>query len=296
MRARILAIPTLLGVLLAGCGLQTSASPGTRAAATVNGQPISMAAYNTEVKLKRYTAEQTNQGVDICAQKNFQSLCRQLKRTALSDLIAAELERQYAARHHITVSPAELNAQWVTVMHDKFDNKPAVARAYAQSIHVTVNDLKQQVRQNLLEQRVMGRLTAHLSPYGPAIELSRITVPSGLPFTTLRRDLKSGMPFSRAVHIFSQNNSACQSSTACGDLGWFPIALLAPNDTAYRQARAGDLITNLGAQTSSITRVNARTNQYRLTPTQLVALREQYLTNWLKKQLRAAKVHKNVPV
>src|SRR5690348_10263595 len=96
-----LAATAVLG--LAGCGASTG---GSSAAVTVNGQSISMAAYNKEFSYDRVAAED-NYSFDVCSTKKTAPLCAQVKRTALNDLIGNTLVDQYAAKHQISVSNAE---------------------------------------------------------------------------------------------------------------------------------------------------------------------------------------------
>lgn len=289
-RTALFALPLL--ALVAGCG----SSRPSNAAAVVNGQTISLASYNTEVKLKVATSTDSNNGLNVCAVKDYATLCKQIKHSALSDLIAAQLVQQYAAAHHISVSPSELQARWAMELQSKFDNKPDVAQAYAERMHVTVADLQQQVKQSILEDKVLAQLTANMSQYTPAVKISRISLLSQQQYAVFEQDLKH-MTFAQAMNLFTKNNAACSQQDSCGDLGWTPTTFLVGADREFITAPVGKLITSQAPLMYAVVdHLDARNQHYHMTPVQVISMREAVLNIWLHKQLQRASVHTYVSV
>lgn len=284
---RSLAAPAAaLALLLSACASSQTAN----AAATVNGQPISLASYNTEVKLQEATASDQYNGVDVCQIKAYAILCKQLKETALGNLISQQIVQQYAQAHHITVSQSELDARWALEVHDKFDNKPKVAAAYAQRLHVTVADLQQQVRNTLLQNKVLAALTANLSPYTPAVQITRVAFLNELQYQTFKTYLKH-MSFNAATAIIAKNNTACSGAYTCGRLGWVPTAFLGGAEVSLAHAPVGKVIDEPAAGLYLLqARLDGRNPHYLMNSTQMITMRNRVLNTWLHQQLKHATV------
>jgi hypothetical protein len=111
-----------LALLLAACG---SAGAASNPAAVVNGHAIPMEAYNAAFHQER--AQQAGiAGYDVCTIKSLAPACSLIKQRSLNDVIDAEIVREYAAQHGITVTPAEDNSRWLGAFRQRFDSRKDV--------------------------------------------------------------------------------------------------------------------------------------------------------------------------
>jgi hypothetical protein len=286
-RSLLRSAAAVLAVLLVGCGSKAA----TDTAASVNGQKISMAAYSQQVRYMRRTTAQAQ--MDVCVPKALASLCHKLKQSALDTLIKEELVRQYARAHHITVSNADYNREWALVM-SQFHGQVPVLQAYVKGRGISVAAFQAMVRQDLLQQAVMYRITKNMPRSVPSLLLSRIFVAKEKDAAEVRRLLK-GESFHRvAVQLNRRNGSLCRR-VGCGQPAWLPDAFVGSKESSVLHARPGAIVGPF-YETNSIVfvQVAGRVNRHRLAAAQELSLRTQIFNRWLSNQQRRAAVRRYV--
>jgi SurA N-terminal domain len=284
----------LFGVLALGLTACGSSNQSDSLAARVNGQPISVADYNKQVVYRRIIDSQSL-GVDVCQPKVYAAMCHQLKQTVLDTLIDDAVVHQYASRHGITVSSADFNRQWTNVFNTKFHGDAAVLRDYAKGLGFSTNDVKNTVRDGLLQQAVMYQITKTMAQSGPATLLARLAVGSESQLRSVQKFLKSGGKFLTVATVLSrQKNGPCSaaaSRTGCGELGWYPDALLSGSQAGLPVAQPGSVVGPFSTQQAlSLFLVQAHTKNYSYTTTQLASIRQVLFDAWVIQQVRRASV------
>lgn len=283
----------ILAAAAAGCGISVSGSPNP--AATVNGHDIPMVAYHTQVSYME-AENATSIQFDPCKVKSTTAICQKLKQTALQNLIYEELVREYATTHHITVSATDFNAQWTVVFQNRFHGNMPVTRAYARSIGIQVSDLKNMIREDLLQQQVMYRVTAHMPLTAPAVHLAKIIVPTHNDLQSVYKALRSGETFFHVARRLSLNLHSLCAQDGCGEVGWVPVALLpGPEQRMTAPAAAGAVVGPIVSQQGlTLFLVEGHQARWPLNATQQLSLREQMFTQWLAQRARQSSIHRYV--
>ncbi|MDQ2745607.1 MAG: SurA N-terminal domain-containing protein [Chloroflexota bacterium] len=288
----VFVIAVTLGVMVAGCG--TPSLAGSSDAATVNGQQISMAAYNTQVVYKRRLAVQSSGGVDPCNVKLDAPICTQLKHTALNDLIDTMLVRQYAAKHHITVSQSEFNAQWQQLLAAQFHSNVPVMRAWVKAFGLTVPMLRQMERDGLLQQKVLYQVTKNMPTQVPAVRLASISVQTSKQLGQVRKMLRN-QSFLQVARLLLQNQESACVQNHCGELGWLPNAFLTTPERPAATAKVGSILGPFATQTTlSLLKVEGHSSNYQMNQQQQIAMREPLFAAWVERLQRHANIHRNV--
>jgi parvulin-like peptidyl-prolyl isomerase len=293
VKLRAWALPAL-ALVLAACGSSGGGQPA--AAAVVNGHQISMEAYTAEFHQQRAAAI-GSYGYDVCSIKQMTSLCNALKQKALNSVIDGELVREYAAKHGITVTPAEDSVRWKQVFLNRFDNRKDVESAWLRNEAISEADLRRSLHQDLLEQKVIYAVTAGLSPYQPSVRIAQITSTSQSEEKQIQGYLKRGVPFLQAAAVARGSKLPGCSVGPCGDLGWTADALVPADGRRLLTAPVGTVIGPLRGQTEVLFfQVEARSPHYKLNNRVLYSLRQLKFTAWVEQQQKLAKVTKHVAV
>lgn len=291
----LLSAGLLLTVLLAGCG--TSAS-GASVAASVNGTDISRASFNKQLKYKRVVSSDSY-GMDVCAQKSTAALCNELKRETLNGMIDDEIARQYAEKHHISVSDAEFNREWTIVLKKSFTGQTRVARSYARRYGWTLADLKSSIRQDLLGQKVAVAVTQGMSTTALALSISRIDVANAAQAQQVEAQLRGGTAFNAiARQLNVAKNSTCHKQGGCGPMGWIPSYFLSPaHRAALLAARPGQVLGPFQAQrVLEFLQIEAKNPSFAMTSQQIYQRRQQLYSAWLQRQRQSASIKRYVTV
>lgn len=287
--------PTLAAALivaLAGCGSPASGAPSV--AATVNGHPISLKAYHKQVAYKLYETEQTNNNVDVCKERGYGAECKQMKQDALGDLIAAELVREWAAKHGISVSKAEFQQQWAIEYKGQYHSNHLILVAFAKQLGLTPADIKNLLRENILDNKVMYRLTKNLPSVTPAVHLVRIVVSNKKELKGVRKGLKK-RSFSLEAQLLNSEKTTTCSLVTCGDIGWVPEATLPADQRSLKTAPVNAIRGPFPGQTGEVLfQIAGRNKHYQLTQAQQLAWRQSIFAHWLLVQRKHAKVHRYV--
>jgi parvulin-like peptidyl-prolyl isomerase len=281
-----------VALALSACG---PSAEGQSVAARVNGHDISMSSYTKQVKYKRVVSTDTF-GIDVCAGKGTAPLCDDLKQNALNGLIQDELVREYAAKHGITVSPAEFDRRWSVIYKQKFHNNKAVLAAYAKRYGLTPSEFKASIRRDALRDKVMAAVTPNLSTVAPAIELSRIDVSDTKQVKWLKAQLRAGRDFNAVAAQLNRNKkSLCAQQGGCGEMGWLPTAFVSPQRRGLISAKPGQVLGPFpGQRLYEFMKVEAKNPAYHMTPKQVYQRRQQVFTTWLAQQERHAAIERHV--
>jgi parvulin-like peptidyl-prolyl isomerase len=256
-----------------------------------------MVNYTKQVTYQRYLTEEGDGGIDVCQAKIYVSLCTQLKRTVLNNLINNELVKEYAAKHHISVTSQEFATQWASVYKNKFHANAAVLHIYAKQLGMTPADFKTMVRDNTLQQQVMYRVTANMPSTAPATHLAQILVGSTAQVQKVESKYKHGESFfTIAKALLSQKNSVCRQQ-GCGDLGWLPNAFVPSVQKSVITARPGSLEGPFSSQQGlALLLVEGHNARYTMTAAQQSSMRQQLFDRWLARLQQHAEVRRFVAV
>jgi hypothetical protein len=293
---RVFVFPCLgLLSLVAGCGALGS-GPGD--AAVVNGHHIPLAAYTAQVAYKDRVQMSGNGGVDVCKGKTFQAICKSMKQSVLNDLIKEELVRQYAVKHHLSVSDAEFQRTWQQVMKDRFDNSQAVLKIWVKQYALTIPELQQMERENLLQQKVMYAVTKNMPVYAPAVRLARLMASSTSDLQHIQKILKTGRSFLDTARLLNGDKRTVCAANTCGELGWLPLTFLPAKERASLQrVKIGSIIGPFADQNGlTILKVEGRNPHYQLTPQQQLSMRQQIFATWVQRLQSRAAVQRDVTV
>jgi parvulin-like peptidyl-prolyl isomerase len=287
----------LLSLCLTVTACDSVSSSSGKAAASVNGHAISLSTYAKQVRYKRYTTEEGTGGIDVCQAKIYASLCTQLKRTVLNTLINDELIREYAARHHISVSNQEFATQWAAVFKSRFHASTPVLRIYARELGMTPSDFKEMTREDALQQKVMYQVTREMRTTVPAVRLARIVVSSSAQVRKVEAQYRRGASFfAIARSLLSKPRSQCQQQ-GCGDLGWLPVAFVPPQQKSIVSARPGSLQGPFTSQQGfTLLLVEGHDPHYAMTAQQQLSMRQQRFDRWLAQQEQHAEVRRFVAI
>lgn len=281
------------GLSISGCGaFQSSSHP----AATVNGHAISMTAYSKQVSYKCALTQYDLQGAAVCTGKSDpMGIQKQLQRTALNNLIDEELVREYAQNHGISVSDQDFNVEWKSVYDNKFHRNMPALRNYAKKVGLTVPDVKNLVRADMLQQRVMGVVTQNMPLQAPATRIGRMVVGSAAQAAAVQKDMMRGIPFDRIlVPMYKRYKSQCARVT-CGDALWVPNAFLPSDQQQVAKAPANSLVGPFSLQGGLLLIfVEQHMKNYVLTSSQEYSMRQQIFARWVTQQVQHASVHRYV--
>ncbi len=295
MRRRwIAASLTGISIFLAGCGGGGGDSP----AATVNGHDISMTSYNQAVFQRR--AQLQNQYGDVCGIKGLEAACKILKQQALQSLIDAEIVREYADAHQITIPQGDLDREWFVIMKKRFAGRLDVLAAYAKKNQTTPADIKLGIADDLLQQEVVYDVTKTMSQYAPAIRLGIIRAGNRKELQNILLILRTGHDFlltARNLSV-SPTSQCAKSQSHCGDLGFVPDAFVPPERQKLLTAPLGSVLGPYISQNElELFLVEARDPHFKMSNTQAYAMRSGVLfAAWLKRQEQAAQISRHVAV
>jgi parvulin-like peptidyl-prolyl isomerase len=177
-------------------------------AATVNGQPIRLADYETEVR--RCQAGYTSAGQDGAD-------CPAL---ALQSLVEQAVIEQTAAASGVTVNAAEIDEALARVQQGL--GSPEAYRNWLAANFYTDETFREALRRDQLRARMAAQV-ASVGEAGEQVHALMILVADEATANRLLDELNAGADFA----TLALNHSLDPSSRAAGgDLGWFPRGLL----------------------------------------------------------------------
>lgn len=189
-------------------GTQFTPQPtSTQVAAYVNGQPISMDAFNREVA--RFEAGQVALGFEIADEAAY-------RQQILDLLVEQELIRQQAAQKGISVSDAEvdeaINAMIAETGQEYFNG-------WLQTNYYTLEEFREVIRLDLLTNRLLEPVVNAVPTTAEHVHARHILVNSETEAQAVLTRLQNGEDFAALAAQFSVDVTTRDNG---GDLGWFP--------------------------------------------------------------------------
>ncbi len=189
-------------------GTQFTPQPtSTQVAAYVNGQPISMDAFNREVA--RFEAGQVALGFEIADEAAY-------RQQILDLLIEQELIRQRAAQAGISVSDAEvdeiINAMIAETGQEYFNG-------WLQTNYYTLEEFREVIRLDLITNRLLEPVVNAVPMAAEHVHARHILVNSETEAQAVLTRLQNGEDFAALAAQFSVDVTTRDNG---GDLGWFP--------------------------------------------------------------------------
>jgi peptidyl-prolyl cis-trans isomerase C len=178
-------------------------------AATVNGEPISLAAWEREVA--RCQSGLAGAGFDA-------TVC---PRSALQDLIDSAVQEQAARRAGLSVSAAEVDAALAEV--EASLGGPDALAEWRQANLYTPDEFRAALQAERLRVLAGQQVVAGVGPLAEQVHARAIVVTSPDTAGQILAQLQAGADFSTLAVNFSRDLA---SRVAGGDLGWFPRGVL----------------------------------------------------------------------
>ena len=222
-----------LCLYLTGCGGASPSAPNSELtaqptqetqpeiAATVNGQPITMEAFQRE--LARFEAGQASLGLQVADQAAY-------KQQVLDQLVEQELLRQLAIRQGIVVSDeavdSEINAMVQQSGQQYFE-------AWLSSNYYALAEFREVIRLQLMANQLTMPVVASVPTVTEQVHARHILVNTQAEADQILSRLQAGEDFGTLAAEYSLDVTTKNNG---GDLGWFPRGgLLVPEveDAAF---------------------------------------------------------------
>ena len=256
-------------------------------AARVNEHPITMQEYEKQLERFRETMVQLARSSDTLEDADME----QVRRQALDWMIDQEVIVQAAAREGFSVSDEELEARVQEIIvqaggQAEFDQ-------WLIANDLTMEEFRQQLRSELLGQKIRDRVLADLSSQAEQVHARHILVDSGEQAEEILVQLKAGVDFTDLAKERSQDLGSKENG---GDLGFFPrgIMLLEFEEAAFALApgEVSEVVqTSFGFH---VIQVLERDPSRQVPGPMLQALRDRAFVQWLREQREAAVIERFV--
>lgn len=243
--------------------------------ARVNGVGISEAEFARTLARRQSGSEVANPDV-LAAQ-------------VLDGLIEQELVRQYAARHNIRVSDAELDAE-IALLKQAVQGQ-MTWEGFLQMNGYSDQEMRDAQRDSLLNQRVRDSLFSTLNGNVRQAHARHIVVASPQQASELLAQLQAGADFTALVAQHSIDQSNNQNG---GDLGWFTAEELVDvrlGEVIFALqvgAIAGPVPSRIGYHIVQLLELADRP----LEPERMAVLMEHRYMRWLDEQMKLADIER----
>lgn len=255
-------------------GLPTNES-GAELVARVNGQGITLEAFQRELRRNQLDAQAADQAA--------------LETTVLDSLIDQTLIDQAASAQQITVDPAELDAQFQA--HVAQAGSDAFWQQWLVENQYTADEFRDMLRTNIITGRVIAQVTQDLTGNVPQAHARHILVQSEAEANDILARLQAGEDFATLAAAHSIDVTTREQG---GDLGWFTAEeLLEPNlaqvaFTIQPGEIAGPVPTRLGYHI-----IQTIERAERPIPPEKIAIVAQIrFENWLAAQAQNARIER----
>jgi parvulin-like peptidyl-prolyl isomerase len=263
-------------------------TPAQDVAAVVNGEDISMARYEAQVRIALGTYAE-GAALDENSPEG-QATLKALRRQVLEWLIDQVLIDQAAARAGVVVSDAQVDAEIARIR----GRNPTGFDDWLEKNGFTEESFRQQVRSDLLGAAMRERVTATISSRAEQVHLRQIVVAGEAEARSLLEELKAGKArFEDLARAHSIDESTRDSG---GDLGFVPRGMLP--ETVERVAFglepgeiAGPIQTTLGWHLIQLVEKDPARE---LPPELLETLRQDAFMKWLEGERERAQVTRYV--
>jgi parvulin-like peptidyl-prolyl isomerase len=186
-------------------------------AATVNGQPITLAAYEAEVA--RYEAAAASLGQDLTQNPDYRA-------KVLDALIEKAMVLQAAQALGLAVADADVQTAYDQVVAQR--GGQAEFDSWLQANLYTPDQFRAELQAGLLANAVQSQVAAGVPADVEQVHARQILVATREEADTIETELAAGADFATEA----VNNSLDPSRINGGDLGWFPVSGLTQPEVA----------------------------------------------------------------
>ena len=262
-----------------------TARPGTPlpAAALVNGQPVPLADYETQVALAEAFFKKQETPGQTAAEKD--AALRQVRRQVLDWMIDQLLIEQTAVRMGIRVSDAQVEAELAKAR----GNNQAQFDRWLKDNGLTAETFKAKLQSELQGAALRDAVTAYIPSKMEQVHLRHILVGSEDEARQILKQIKKSDDFVRLAKQYSTDMGTRETG---GDLGFYPRGILSPeiDKVAFNVVvgQISDVIhTSFGYH---IIQVIERDMAKEVSPEMMIALRQDAFMRWLEAERAKAKI------
>jgi parvulin-like peptidyl-prolyl isomerase len=217
------------------CPPTTPLPANAQLAARVNGVGISLDAFNRQAAQAQAALTQ-NGGLDPKSQAG-QDAIKSLRQQVLDQMINDVVIAMEADREGIKVTDNDVNARLAQMIQDA--GSVDKLNAYLTKNQLTLGDLCTQVRNQLLGEAMLNRITAAIPTSADQVHAAHILVPTAAEAQQIRTQLVNGADFASLAKKYSKDDASAANG---GDLGWFPKGVMDPNFEAVAfQLKVGEI-------------------------------------------------------
>jgi parvulin-like peptidyl-prolyl isomerase len=245
-------------------------------AATVNGEPITLEAY--ERQMARYEVAMMASGEDTATAEGQESLA-EARDWVLDRLIEQRLIAQAAEAQGVSVSDEEVEVEVQSLVQDigqeEFDERLA-------NEGLTLAELKAELKQEMLASRMVKRVVSDVPTVAEHVNARHIVVSTEEEAQQILTQLEAGADFARLAQTYSQD---AYTRDQGGDLGFFPRGVLTSQEVedvafALDPGQVSEVVqSNLGYH---IVKVVERVGEMEVSPDNLRLLRASKVNRWLE--------------
>ena len=244
-------------------------------AAVVNGDPISLADYESQVA--RYEASMVAAGQDPSTPEGQNALA-QARQWVLDLLIEQKLIEQKAVQEGITVTDADIEA---TIDGLRADIGDEAFDSWLEQEGITLDEMRGQLRQDMLATQMANRIAEAVPARAEHVHARHIVVSTPEEAQLVLNQLQAGGDFASLARTYSQDMSTRDLG---GDLGYFPMGVLTSIEveTAAFALQPGQLSEVIESELGyHIVQVVERVPDQEIEPENLRLLRDQAVRTWL---------------
>jgi foldase protein PrsA len=281
--------PTLPAKGALTCPPLAQPASAAQVAARVNGIGIPLDTYNRQAA-QATAAWNSSSGMDpksASAQDALKSLKQQVLDQMINDVVIAV----QAEKEGIKVTQDDLDARIAQMIQDagSVDN----LNNYMNKNQLTLADLCNQLRNHLLGEAMLNRVTAALPTNAEQIHVRHILVASAQQAQAVREQLLQGKDFGALAKQYSVDEATKQNG---GDLGWLPKGVIDPRFEAIAfQLKVGQISEVVQTESGfHIIKVEEHVNSRPLPPEVIDNKRQQAFLAWLQAVRETMKIEQLV--
>ncbi|HEX7594611.1 MAG TPA: peptidylprolyl isomerase [Anaerolineae bacterium] len=271
------------------CPPVTPLAANAQLAARVNGVGIPLDAYNRQAAQAQAALTQSG-GLDLKSQTG-QDAIKSLNQQVLDQMINDVVIGMQADREGIKVTDDDLNARLAQMIQDA--GSVDKLNEYLTKNQLTLADLCGQVRNQLLGEAMLNRVTAAIPTSAEQVHARHILVPSAAEAQAILTQLNNGADFATLAKSKSKDEASAANG---GDLGWFPKGVMDPNFEAIAfQLKPGQFSGVVQTQFGfHIIKVEEHESSRPLPPEVIQNKRQQAFLAWLQAVRETMKIERLV--
>ncbi|MCL4395207.1 MAG: peptidylprolyl isomerase, partial [Chloroflexi bacterium] len=203
--------------------------------ARVNGVGIPLDAYNRQAAQAQAAMTQ-NGGLDLKTQAGQDAL-KSLKQQVLDQMINDVIVSLQADREGVKVTDDDLNGRLAQMIQDA--GGVDKLNDYLSKNQLTLADLCSQVRNQLIGDTMLNRVTGGIPTTGEQVHARQILVATADQAQAILTQLQQGKDFATLAKQYSKDEASAANG---GDLGWFPKNVMDPQFEAVAfQLKVGEI-------------------------------------------------------